>query len=235
MNLILLLADDFIAPDQVVLRGRRLKHVRDVHRAEVGQSLCVGRLDGEIGRGEVTHLDEAGLAMTVVWESAPPPPLPLTLLLALPRPKVLRRVFVTAASMGVKKIVLFNAYRVEKSYWQSPALTAEGIDESLHLGLEQGRDTVLPTVELRKRFRPFVEDELPALLHESRGLVAHPYADQFCPRALQEHVTLAIGPEGGFIPFEVELLTAMGMTPVACGERILRVEAAIPALLGRLF
>ena len=95
-------------------------------------------------------------------------------------------------------------------------------------------DTRLPEVMLRPRFKPFVEDEVPALSSGSRALLAHPYARQPCPRRVQEPVTLAVGPEGGFIAYEVELLEAQGFEAVSLGARILRVEHAIPALLGRL-
>jgi RsmE family RNA methyltransferase len=46
---------------------------------------------------------------------------------------------------------------------------------------------------------------------------------------------LIIGPEGGFIPYEVEKMADSGAEPVALGERILRVETALTAALGRLF
>ncbi len=114
-------------------------------------------------------------------------------------------------------------------------LHAEAIAEQLTLGLEQARDTVLPDIILAKRFKPFVEDELPALAAHTRGLIAHPGDHAECPRALSEPVTLAIGPEGGWIPYEVELLSKAGLQPVQLGERILRVETAVPALLARLF
>ena len=103
------------------------------------------------------------------------------------------------------------------------------------LGLEQARDTVLPDIILAKRFKPFVEDELPAMAANTRGLIAHPGDFPECPRALSEPVTLAIGPEGGWIPYEVELLSKAGLSPMQLGERILRVETAVPALLARLF
>ena len=48
-------------------------------------------------------------------------------------------------------------------------------------------------------------------------------------------MTLAVGPEGGFIPYEVEMLVACRFTPVRLGERILTTETAVPALLARLF
>ena len=164
MNLILLLPDDGIdGAGRVRLRGRRLAHVLDVHRASVGDELRVGLLGGGLGTGRVLQLTPDVLEMEVSLERAPPPPLPLTLLLALPRPKVLRRVLRTASSMGVKRIVLLNARRVEKSYWQSPYLETKALEEQLLLGLEQARDTLLPEILLRPLFRPFVEDELPGI------------------------------------------------------------------------
>jgi len=48
-------------------------------------------------------------------------------------------------------------------------------------------------------------------------------------------VTLAIGPEGGFIAEEIASLAKVGFQPVVLGPRILRVETAVAAILGRLF
>ena len=132
-------------------------------------------------------------------------------------------------------MVLLNSYRVEKSFWQTPFLSPAAIREELILGLEQARDTVLPEMIIEKRFKPFVEDRLPALVADTLGLVGHPGEYPACPRAVQQPVTLAIGPEGGWIPYEIEQLHAAGLQPVQMGERILRVETAVPALLARLF
>jgi RsmE family RNA methyltransferase len=195
----------------------------------------VGLANGNIGTGRVTLLDEQVLELEVLIYHIPPPALPLTLILALPRPKVLRRVLRSASSMGVKKLVLLNAFRVEKSYWQSPVLSPENIREQLVLGLEQSRDTVLPEVLLRPLFKPFVEDELPGLIKDSLPLVAHPVASAHCPRDIKRAVTLVIGPEGGFIPYEIEKLVASGFTDVQMGERILSVETAVSALISRLY
>jgi RsmE family RNA methyltransferase len=236
MNLVLLLPDDEIDHEgRVRLRGRRLRHVLDVHRAAVGDELRVGLLGGRIGTGRVVLLTPEALEMKVCLEREPPVPLPLTLILALPRPKALRRVLRTASSMGVKRIVLLNARRVEKSYWQSPYLEAKAMDEQLLLGLEQARDTILPEILTRPRFKPFVEDELPGLARDTLALVAHPTASAECPRNVGRAVTLAVGPEGGFIPFEVEKLAGCGFTPIRLGERILSTETAVPALLARLY
>ncbi len=235
MNLILLFQDDFIDKTIVRLQGRRLKHVLEVHRASVGDELCVGVLNGQIGVGKITLLNQSTLEMEVRLERTPPPALPLTLILALPRPKVLRRVLRSASSLGVKKIILLNCFRVEKSFWQSPFLSGAAVNEQLILGLEQGRDTVIPEVLLRPLFKPFVEDEVPALVKGTLSLVAHPAAVAPCPRNIERPVTLAIGPEGGFIPYEIEKLIAGGFTLVQMGERVLSVETAVPALIARLY
>nr|WP_276584059.1 16S rRNA (uracil(1498)-N(3))-methyltransferase [Pseudomonas sp. RIT-PI-AD] len=232
----LLLEDaDFIAADRAVLRGRRLLHLHEVHRAENGDSLRVGRLGGAMGRGELVRLEREEAELVVCLDQPPPEKLPLTLLLALPRPKMLRRVLQTVAAMGVPRLVLLNSYRVEKSFWQTPFLEPAAIREQLILGLEQARDTRVPEVSLEKRFKPFVEDRLPGLAAGSLGLLGHPGDYPPCPRAVDGPVTLAIGPEGGWIPYEVDKLSAAGLAPVQLGERILRVETAVTALLARLF
>ena len=181
------------------------------------------------------RLDPEALELEVTLDQPPPPKLPLTLVLALPRPKVLNRTLAAAASLGVARICLVNAWKVEKSYWKSPRLDPDNLRLQRLLGLEQARDTRMPELTLHRLLRPFAEDELPALVRGSLGLVAHPGAPEPCPRAVAGPVTLAIGPEGGFLPAEVDLLERAGCRPVHLGARILRVETAVAALAGRLF
>lgn len=235
LNLILLFQEDFVSDGRVRLQGRRLKHVLGVHRAAVGDELCVGLADDRIGTGRITRLDPSAIEMDVRFDRTAPPPLPVTLILALPRPKALSRVLRSAAGMGVKRIILLNSYRVEKSYWSSPVLGRDHLREQMIIGLEQSRDTALPEVLLRPLFKPFAEDELPGLAAGTLPLVAHPPASGPCPRNVSCPVTLAVGPEGGFIPYEIEKFVEAGFSAVRCGERTLSVETAVPALLSRLF
>lgn len=235
MNLLILRPEDFLEPGRVRLTGRRLRHVTEVHRAKAGDDLAVGLLEGGLGRGRVTRLDPEALELEVVLDQAPPPKLPLTLVLALPRPKVLNRVLAAATSLGVARIYLVNAWKVEKSYWHSPRLAEPNLELQRILGLEQAKDTRMPELHLRRLLRPFAEDELPGLVRGTTALLAHPGAAEACPRAAEGPVTLVIGPEGGFIPAEIELLARGGCQPVNLGTRVLRVETAVAALVGRLF
>ncbi|MGF2687780.1 16S rRNA (uracil(1498)-N(3))-methyltransferase [Marinobacter sp. DUT-3] len=235
MNLALLFEEDFVAADRAVLCGRRLSHLHEVLRVAEGDLIPVGRVNGDIGTGRVLSLTDAQADILVKLSEPPPSPLPLTLVLAMPRPKMFRRVLQTCATLGVKDIWLINSYKVEKSFWQTPWLSEDNLRENMALGLEQARDTLLPTVHIRKLFKPFVEDELPALLRGKRALVAHPGTATPCPVHLDQPVALCVGPEGGFTPYEVGKLEEAGCESVHLGPRILRVETAVPVLVSRLF
>ena len=233
MNLILIQPDDFSGPDYVCLDDRRFEHIRNVHRANQGDQLRIGLLGGKMGTGRVEKIDATSIELRVQLDQPPPPPLNVTLLLALPRPKMLKRVLQTVTALGIKEIYLINSYRVDKSYWKSPLLETEKLQEHLLLGLEQARDTMLPRVYLRERFKPFVEDELPAICSGKTALVAHPGGSETFPARITAPSVLAIGPEGGFINYEINKLQELQFTSLSLGERILRVETAVPVLLSR--
>ncbi len=237
MNLILLIESDFIdsGRSKVRLSGRRRDHALSVCRISVGDTLRVGLLNGKTGTGVVERMESGFIELSVALTAPPPEPLPLTLVLALPRPKALKRCLEAAAALGIKRIFIIETLRVEKSYWSSPVLSPDAIRERLLLGLEQGGDTMLPVVELKRRFKPLAEDRLPPLIKGACALAGHPAADERCPFNVNPPAVLAIGPEGGFIPFEIDLLRGIGFRPVTLGVRILRTEQAIPAFAGRLF
>ncbi|MDG1749289.1 MAG: 16S rRNA (uracil(1498)-N(3))-methyltransferase [Porticoccaceae bacterium] len=234
MNLLILKAKD-ISNNVAHVTGRQLEHVFDIHNAKKGDIIKVGLLNGPMGSGKILTIDNNKMSLALNLDLSPPKPLPLTMILALPRPKMLRRILQTISAMGVKELYLVNSSRVEKSYWQSPFLSPKSIEEQLLLGLEQAKDTTLPNVHLRKLFKPFVEDELLTIAKDSLALVAHPSTDNRCPVDCDVSVTLAIGPEGGFIPYEIDLLKKQNFKATHVGERILRVENAIPAIISRLF
>lgn len=233
MNLILFYEEE-INNGKAEITGLKLQHIHSCIKPSVGDTLKTGIINGLIGEGIVTDITPQRLALTLSIHDSPPPPLPLTLIMAMPRPKVLNRVIQHATAMGIKNIYIIKTWRVEKSYWESPMLEEENLLRQMIAGLEQGKDTVLPKIYIRKRFKPFIEDELPAIANGSLALTAHPSAETPCPREVKSPVTLAIGPEGGFIPYEIEALQKTGFKTVSLGNRILRVETALPFLIGRL-
>lgn len=233
MNILLVTAEELDDEGCVGLQGRRLAHVRDILGKRPGDTLRVGLRGDRLGEGRLEAVADTW-RLRCRFDTPPPPKRPVTVVLALPRPPVLRRTLQHLTALGVERIVLLHSQRVEKSYWSSPALAPSAIDEQLDLGLEQAVDTVPPVVQQERRFRPFVEDHLAALGTSRELWVADPRAQADSPCDLVGPVTLVVGPEGGFIPFELECLTGIGAKLVGLGPRILRVETAVVALVARV-
>ena len=234
MNIVLLDPRQTESEVWSITSTRQLEHLRTHLNLQVGARLKVGIREGQRYLTEVLAVDERLIQVKSIQAEPVPEKLPVTLIVAMPRPKVLRRLIMDSVTMGVEKIVLLHSYRVDKSYWQTPFL--QQIDQYVTLGLEQAGDTIAPKIEIYKRFKPFVEDVLPTwITPEKPAYVAHPYADISMPNAITHACTLLIGPEGGFIPYEIDLLEKNGCQVVSLGNRILRTETAISYVLGRLF
>lgn len=234
MNIVLLEPEDTQSEIWSIHSKRQLQHLREHLDITVGQNLKVGICNGARYVTEIISIDEQKVGIRPIRKEAVPAKLPVHLILALPRPKVLRRLIMDSVTLGVEKISLIHSYRVDKSYWQTPFL--QQIDQYVTLGLEQAGDTIVPEIQMYKRFKPFVEDVLPTLISEtSPAYVAHPYAEQSMPSNIDHACSIVVGPEGGFIPYEIDLLTKNGCQAVSLGNRILRTETSISYILGRLF
>ncbi|APU47434.1 16S rRNA (uracil(1498)-N(3))-methyltransferase [Acinetobacter junii] len=235
MNIVLLNANQDCSSDIWSIEDQRqIKHLNQHLQLRAGDTLKVGVRDGQRYLTEVQSITAQQIMLRPIQTESVPNKLPVHLILALPRPKVLRRMIMDAVTLGVECISLIHSYRVDKSYWQSPFL--QQLDDYVTLGLEQAGDTIVPEIQLYKRFKPFVEDVLPTLITEQRpAYVAHPYAEQSMPHAIAHGCNLIVGPEGGFIPYEIELLKKNGCQAMSLGNRILRTETAVSNILGRLF
>ena len=189
-----------------------------------------------MGEATVVSLDGESAVLDVAFEGPPPPPLPVVLLMALPRPKSLFKSLQLATTLGVKEIHFFNCSRVDKSFWKSRELEPKAIEKHLILGLEQAVDTLLPTVTLHRMFSHLINDRLPEIARGRDRYLAHPTPDAVaCPHSLSTPTVLAMGPERGFIEHEVRCFESAGFETIALGRRILRVEQALPVMLGKMF
>lgn len=237
MNLILLDHDDIDAADpaRVRLSDGRAAHLLGVLRVGAGQPVRIGRIDGPFGVGVVEAIDGASVTLRCAFDAAIPPRPRVDLLLAVPRPKVLRRLWAQLAALGVGQIILTNAERVERPYFDTHLLGEATYRPLLVEGLQQARDTRLPLVSVHRQFRVLVEDHLDALAGDSLRLLADPRGSTPLAAAAARHdgrrLLLAIGPEGGWNEFELTLLQAHGFELVGLGPRTLRVDTACTAML----
>jgi RsmE family RNA methyltransferase len=217
---------------------RRARHLMSVLKVGPGQVLRAGAVRGPTGRAEVVAVDGDAIQLRVILDRPAAPRPPVDLVLAVPRPKVLSRVLETAASFGVGRIDLVNAWRVDRSYLDSPRLAAVELDAALRLGCEQGGTTWLPEIAAWRLLVPYL-DRGPSIWPAiAARVIAHPRADASIESVVRPgapgDVVVAIGPEGGWIDRELDSFDRLGFAAARMGGPVLRVEAAVAALLAQL-
>lgn len=235
MNVILIDAGELDDLGRASIDGGRAAHIVSVLKAAAGDTIRIGLVDGPFGLGTIVAVENHAVRLHCTFESAVPPRPAVDLLLALPRPKVLRRLWAQLAALGVGRIMLTNAERVERNYFDTHVVTAECYRPLLIEGLQQARDTRLPLVSVHRQFRVLVEDHVAELSDASVHLVADPRASASIAAVLRQQaatrVLLAIGPEGGWNAFELSLLETHGFRSITMGSRTLRSDTACIALL----
>jgi RsmE family RNA methyltransferase len=262
MNLILFEPSELSPDGRVTIGGERARHLLRVLHVKPADTVRVGIIDAAIGIGTVADVDAGTVTLQCVFGAPPPRPC-IDLLLALPRPKVMRRLWAQLAALGVGRIILTNAARVERHYFDTHVLSPACYRPLLIEGLQQARDTCVPSVSIHRQFRKLVEDELGTLSPATIRLVADPGAtmamaqavamahgatghpesmhrigdrtiDESTPGVGTPNVLLALGPEGGWNEFELTLLDAHGFLRVSLGARTLRSDTACVALVAVL-
>ncbi len=240
MNIILVEKQE-VQGDRVHLLGRRAEHMIKVLHVQIGDTVRMGLIDGPKGSGVVLSLRTRfpfQVELQTHFSDILPERPPIDLLLALPRPIMLKRIFSQAAALGVGSIFVIHAQRVEKSFWNATLLGEAEYRPLLVQGLEQAVDTRVPEVCMYQRFKPFIEDILPSRCsHYSHLLIAHPASSAFLPTVittLPERILLAVGPEGGWVDYELERFAECGFVPFTIGERILKVDTAVVAIHSRV-
>ncbi|KAF0189031.1 MAG: RNA methyltransferase RsmE [Desulfobulbaceae bacterium] len=244
MNIILIERQE-LQHDTVILTDRRASHLIKVLGVSSGDSVRIGIVDGPQGLGMVTDICkrfpfQVCLQVQFAEENNQNPgekPF-IDLLLALPRPIMLRRIFSQAAALGVENIFITHAQRVEKSFWNATLLNEKEYRPHLLQGLEQAIDTRVPKIHIHERFKPFVEDVLPEKIKDySHLLIAHP--DSIAPLKdvileKPDKILVAIGPEGGWIDYEMDRFAESGFAAFSLGKRILKVDTAVVVIHARL-
>jgi RsmE family RNA methyltransferase len=238
MNLILLHDSDRLTGDRFTLSDHRAEHIRTVLQPQVGETVEIGLLNGPVGTAKVTGISSASVLLEISeWGQIPTLSYEIDIICAVPRPKTVKKVLAIAGSMNVRSIHFVRANRTDKSYLDSPLLQEPDALPYLYDGLSQGKFTRLPILSVHPLFRPFVEDEIPSLFGDLTKLLADPSGERLVdlvPKlSAHRQAVIAIGPEGGWVPFEIDLLTVARFVPFQLGPWTLRVENALVAALAQ--
>ena len=232
MNRIILTSDECGLDGTVTLTDERAEHIRTVLKARVGDEVRTGVLNGLIGTSRVERMDEQGVELCTQHDEQSQEPW-FDLILAAPRPKVLKRLWPQLAALGAGRIVILNAFKVEKCYFSSQWIEPAHYTSLLIEGLMQAGTTRLPDVQIKQRFKPFMEDELDACFPNALRLLAHPgeAAGHGWTLADGQRPLLAVGPEGGWTDYELDMFLTRGFIPFSLGSRPLRTDTATIALI----
>ena len=244
MNRILFEPDE-VCDGRATFSDVRAEHVLTVLHGTEGQTLKTGVLDGPVGTSVIERIE--GNAVTVRCTHETPSLQPwLDLILAPPRPRAMKRLLPQLASLGVRRIVLVGAEKVEKAFWGAQLLKEEVYRPLLVDGLQQAGTTIVPTIETFKNFNRFLRFNLDshyggqtlsrgsgALAASADGLIMGS-SDKSVASPSVVFPVLAVGPEGGWTEEEVGMLEEKGFARMSLGPRILRTDTALIALISRL-
>ena len=237
MNLILLKPDE-LKPDceRIRLTDRRFQHIRDVLKTVPGEPLRVGVLGGARYTARLENIGTDSCEIALVAESPTLPRPNIDVLLALPRPKCLKRLLPQASALGIGRLYITGAEKVEKNYWGSRFLLPELYRPLLEEGLEQAADTIPPEIIVARRLKPLLEDVITPRYADSCKLLAHPgekSSSQIHSSACAPTI-IAIGPEGGWTEYELTMFERAGFIRYSLGPRILRADTAVIALVSSI-
>ena len=195
-----------ICDGRATFSDARAEHVLNVLHGAEGQTLKTGVLDGPVGTSVIEQIE--GNAVTVRCTHETPSLQPwLDLILAPPRPRAMKRLLPQLASLGVRRIVLVGAEKVEKAFWGAQLLKEEIYRPLLIDGLQQAGTTAVPTIHIAKNFKRFIDFQFNSDFGgQSPLIVAHPS------------------------PLRGQSPTLRGQTPVIGGQSLAIIGGQSPAI-----
>jgi 16S rRNA (uracil1498-N3)-methyltransferase len=227
-----------LAQEQVTLADEDHRYLVRVLRLELGDLVTL--FDGRVGEADarITRIGPRAVELRVEARrqlGAPERPA-LILIQALTKGEKLDLVVQKATELGVTRIMPVTSAR---SIPQLEAMRAIGRRARWQkIAREAARQcgrTDVPSIEvvtpLATAMYAVSKDALRLILWEgARGTSL----TDVLPTAQPPEMVVAIGPEGGFSPAEVEAAKAAGFLPGGLGPRVLRTETAAIAILSIL-
>lgn len=250
MNLILFEQGEAVASSAdeftVILpkSDRRYIHCTNVLHVDTESVVRVGVIDGNMYDARVEQLDSEQIVFSFgegnqrrVAENSD---MNISLILALPRPKVLGRLWPVFSQLGFRRVMLIRAERVEDAYFGSHFMNEENYRPLLIKGLEQASvSTRLPEISFEKRpLNVFLEKRLDVAFppESTNRFVCHPEDAKDGRHSSSKYydntkeTVIALGPEGGWLDFEIDALRKNKFVPVTCSSRVFTTDVAIIAL-----
>ncbi len=217
------------------LSGEQAEHLARVLRAAPGQvyDIVAG---GFLHRGEILSVQPSEVVFALHEELESDAALPLHLLLAVFKFDHMEWAIEKATELGVAQITPVLARRTEKHLAQASSKRAERWRRIVLEASKQSRRTTIPEISEPAALKSALDDAdepIRILLSETEQSTSIASALAGASGG-QSGYALAIGPEGGWTPEEMDLFTQHGWQSVTLGPRILRAETAAIAAIAIL-
>lgn len=226
MNSLILKNNSGLITDKAVL-----EHIHSTLKLEVGDEVKCTFLNHGLAKGTVTELSREYCQLKL-GEFSQGKEQWFELVVGLSRPQTSKKILEHATTFGAKKIHFFKATLSEKSYLDSKIFEDKAYEEFLLAGLSQSAIyTNLPEFKLDK-YNP--ADQYQTAQQKFILDIKTDKSFLDVKLDLTKPVTLAIGPERGWIQEDIERFHAAGFTSVKVSSSVLRVEHAVYSAISQL-
>lgn len=215
-----------IASDRATLEGAEAHHLIHVMRAKCGAEVVLFDGSGAEFTAVVEKVGRSSLELKILSREEIDRELPLEITLGVALPKGDRQKWLVekAVELGVAKM---TPLKTERAVAQPVEQALERLQRAVIEASKQCGRNRLMEIQPPQSFADFIKNSLP----ESCRLLAHPQenscgVEQQPQKTIPKSVLLAIGPEGGFSPDEINLALDSGWQTIDLGRRILRIETA---------
>jgi len=208
-----------------------LGHIHSTLKLGQGDEVKCTVLNQGLTKGTVIELSENHCILDL-QPLRPGQPQWFELVVGLSRPQTSKKILEHATTFGAKRIHFFKAALSEKSYLDSKIFEDKAYEEFLLNGLSQSAiysdlpefklDKYNPAEQYNDRTQKFILD-----IKTDKSFLD-------IEVDFTKPVTLAIGPERGWIAEDVERFHAAGFTSVKVSSSILRVEHAVYSAISQL-
>jgi len=214
------IADEYEG-DGAALTGQNAAHLARVLRARVGQEFDIAVGD-RVRRGRITSVAEDRVDFALGEDLAIGEAQPITLCLAVFKFDRFEWAVEKCTEIGVAKIVPVIARRTEPHLAKAATKRRERWEKIAREAAQQSRRSSVPEIAEPVKLKIGIASSpgLRIVLAENERQVM--LRDVVAP----EPLALAVGPEGGWTPEELEEFDTQGWKRASLGETILRAETA---------
>lgn len=207
----------------------RAQHILKVLKCDVGDTFHAGVINGAIGQGTLTEINDKELTLQFEWTEKQQPVDDIQFIIGLPRPQTARKILNTLSTLGASALHFVQTDKSDKNYTTSKLWSTDEWSRHLIDGAQQAFTTTIPTVRwdlsLYKTVKALPTGNAKIALDNYEGSEALGQTEIRLP------LTIAIGPEQGWSNRDRDILRRHGFHLAHLGTRVLRVETACVSTL----